>query len=320
MTLFPCAPVVLMGYRRPLLTANVFQAIRAARPPVLFLVMDGPNKREPDDQEAVNATRDVVENIDWETEVYRIYAEENLGLRVRVSSGLDEVFDVVDEAIILEDDCLPSADFFRFATELLEKYRSDERVGLISGFSRLRGRTVSEYSYDFSRDVRIWGWATWGRTWKSFSSSGDLTRQVSEGERAALIEQFPEGPRKRSMEKMLSHSAALDSWALPFAVHCISRGYLNPVPMKNLVSNIGLGASSTHTQFRSWVAEVPRESLNFPLAHPSHVLHNDELDRAEGREDMKVLVRFPLRHPLQAVSRVVSYLLLRLARRRAAQS
>ena len=80
--------------------------------------------------------------------------------------------------IILEDDCLPSADFFRFTTELLDRYADKKSVGLISGSSRLRGRSVSDSSYDFSADVRIWGWATWARTWQSFSGSGDLEKTM----------------------------------------------------------------------------------------------------------------------------------------------
>jgi len=162
---FPrCAPVVLLGYHRPEMTAQVFQKIREAKPQHLFLVMDGPKPNDDGDADLVAKTRIAVAGIDWDCEVHKVFASTNLGLKKRVSSGLDEVFKHVEEAIIIEDDCLPSIDFFTYATELLQRYRGEEAVGMVSGSSRLRGSTVSRYSYDFSTDVRIWGWATWGQT------------------------------------------------------------------------------------------------------------------------------------------------------------
>jgi len=312
---FSCAPVVLLGYRRPDHTSQVFQAIRAARPAQLFLVMDGPKISVPGDSAAVVKTREILENIDWPTNVRRLYASSNLGLKVRVTSGLDVVFEEVKDAIIVEDDCLPSPDFFHFATEMLERYGEDPRVGMVSGSSRLRGKPVSPYSYDFSRDVRIWGWATWARTWKEFSSSGDLDATWDLPQQQSLAKQFPSGARQRSMAKMLAHASDLDSWALPFVVHCVNRGYVNPVPVENLVTNIGLGPSSTHTQFESWVAEVPWGQLSFPLAHPPEVLPNDLLDTTESAEDARFFISYPIRHPFDAARRIMSYLALMLRRK-----
>ena len=308
----PCAPVVFLGYRRPDQTSRVFEAIREARPTTLFLVMDGPNPSAPGDSDAVEKTRELLGDIDWPAEVHRLYAESNLGLKVRVTSGLDAVFDEVDEAIIVEDDCLPSPDFFRFASEMLERYRDEPRVGMVSGSSRLRGKAVSDYSYDFSRDVRIWGWATWARTWKGFANSGDLHATWNPHQQSELVPTFPSGSRRRSMKKMLAQASGLDSWALPFVVHCATKGFLNPVPVENLVTNIGLGPSSTHTKFESWVAEVPWGQLTFPLSHPPEVLPNDLLDTTESAEDARFLFAYPLRHPWEAARRVMSFLFLML--------
>ena len=305
-----CAPVVLIGYRRPEMTARVLAAIIEAQPSHLFLVMDGPRSGDADDSSGVAAVRAVLEGVPGETPVTKIFSKSNLGLKARVVSGLDEVFATVEEAIIVEDDCLPSPDFFRYATELLDRYRSNPAVGIVSGSSRLRGRQVSSASYDFSSDVRIWGWATWGRTWRSFSASGDLERSWSVTEQASLVKKFPHGARRRAMKKMLKTAGMLDSWALPFVVHCISRGYLNAVPTRNLVTNIGLGSSSTHTRFESWVAYQGAVNLEFPLRHPDAVLANSRLDAVESRGDARELWAYPLRHPINALRRVLRYLRL----------
>ena len=309
------APVVLLAYRRPQQTRRVFEAIRAAKPRDLFLVMDGPKTGDPDDHERVEQTRAVVEEVDWECNVRRVYAVENLGLKSRVSSGLDAVFSEVESAIILEDDCLPSATFFPYASELLDRFSTNEKIGLISGSQRLRGRKLSASSYEFSRDVRIWGWATWARTWRNFSESGDLNAQWTAQEARALGEYFASGPRRRSMVSMMSKSTTLDSWALPFAVHCVKRGYLNPVPAVNLIDNIGLGEGSTHTGLESWVAQVPRADLAFPLIHPYTVEYGGMLDEMESALDAKEFISFPLRHPIDAARRLSRFGISRLRSR-----
>ena len=298
------APVVLLAYRRPEQTRRVFESIRAAKPRDLFLVMDGPKPGDTDDHERVEQTRAVVEDVDWECNVRRVYASENLGLKARVSSGLDTVFSDVEWAIILEDDCLPSQTFFPYASELLDRFSTNEKIGLVSGSQRLRGRRLSDSSYEFSRDVRIWGWATWGRTWRKFRDSGDLDAQWTAQEARALGEYFAPGPRRRSMVSMMSKSTTLDSWALPFAVHCVRRGYLNPVPAVNLIDNIGLGEGSTHTGLESWVAQVPRADLAFPLIHPETIEYGGRLDEMESSLDAKEFIFFPLRHPFKVARRL----------------
>ena len=301
------APVVLLAYRRPQQTLRVFEAIRAAKPRDLFLVMDGPKTGDPDDHERVEQTRAVVKDVDWECNVRRVYASENLGLKARVSSGLDAVFTEVESAIILEDDCLPSATFFPYASELLDRFSTNEKIGLISGSQRLRGQKLSDSSYEFSRDVRIWGWATWARTWRTFRESGDLDAVWTAEEARRTGELFAAGLRRKSMISMMSKSAALDSWALPFAVHCARRGYLNPVPAENLVTNIGLGPDSTHTGFENYVVDVPTGELDFPLQHPSDISYSTKLDERETTLDRKAFFTFPLLHPLDFLGRLYRY-------------
>ena len=57
----------------------------------------------------------IIEKGDWPCEVIKNYSDINLGCGPRVSSGIEWVFQTVEEAIIVEDDCLPHQDFFYFA-------------------------------------------------------------------------------------------------------------------------------------------------------------------------------------------------------------
>jgi hypothetical protein len=75
----------------------------------------------------------VEKGIDWETKVLTNFSEGNLGCRERVSSGLTWAFEQVERAIILEDDCVPNLGFFRFCSELLQRYQDDSRIGCVTG-------------------------------------------------------------------------------------------------------------------------------------------------------------------------------------------
>jgi glycosyltransferase involved in cell wall biosynthesis/SAM-dependent methyltransferase len=116
-------PVCFLIFNRPHHTAKVFEAIRQAKPPKLLVVADGPRGDRSGEAEKCAATRAIIDQVDWDCEVLTNYADVNLGCRKRVSSGLDWLFEQVEEAIILEDDCLPDPSFFPYCEELLEKYR-----------------------------------------------------------------------------------------------------------------------------------------------------------------------------------------------------
>lgn len=316
MTSVPSFPVVLCGFNRPQLTARVFEVIRQWRPRDLYLILDGPRVGHPNDVELIEQVKTILRGVDWPCRVHRDFASANLGLKTRISGGLSSVFSTAEAAIILEDDCVPDLTFFRFAEELLERYRHTTEVGLIGGTSRLRGRWESEYSYGFSSDVRIWGWATWARTWNEFISSGNLDSSWDADIRRRLVQGFPKGARRSAIASMVESAGDLDSWALPFAIHCRSRSYLSVVPEVNLIENVGFGALSTHTKFEDYVSQVPASSLRFPLRHPGVIDENPEIDRLESELDAKERMLYPLRHPFDTLGRLVRYFFARITSRR----
>src|SRR3954469_4053496 len=141
-------PVVFIIFNRPDTTARVFQEIARAKPEKLLVIADVPRADRPGEAEACFQARTVVERgVDWDCEVLVNYADRNLGCKKRVSSGLNWAFDQVEEAIILEDDCLPDATFFKFCSELLDRYRNETRVFMISGDNFQLGKKRTNDSY-----------------------------------------------------------------------------------------------------------------------------------------------------------------------------
>jgi hypothetical protein len=298
--------IVLLLFNRPDATRAVVKEVLSAKPRKLYVIADGPRPDHPADQALCDEVRQIVTGAQWDIPIRSDFSDANLGLKKRVSSGLDWVFQHEEQAVILEDDCLPDPSFFRFAGELLERFAHDERVGIISGNNFFWGSNPSEDSYFFSPDVRIWGWATWGRVWRDFSESG-LRRDRGDEDVVGLVQKIP-SPLRRSALLNTQKKASASSWAQPFVLHCLERGYLNPTPRVNLVTNIGFGGTATHTGFESFTAQVPRRSIDFPLRHPASVAAPQQLGEMEARAHWRRLVTFPLRHPFDFLGRVARFL------------
>lgn len=150
-------PVVFIVFNRPDTTERVFVEIAKVKPSKLFIIADGVRTNCLDDVKKCNDVRAIINNVDWDCEVFTNYSDVNMGCKLRVSSGLDWVFSQVDEAIILEDDCIPHPTFFRFCDEMLEKYRYDGTVMHISG-TNMKTKNLTGNTYGFLTHVGVWGW------------------------------------------------------------------------------------------------------------------------------------------------------------------
>ncbi len=273
-------PVVLVVHARPDTTAELVRIVEAARPEKLLVVADGPRRGQPGEVERCEEARAVVEAANWDCEVLTDYATENLGVKRRVETGLDWAFGLVEEAIVLEDDCLPDPSFFGFCDELLERYRDDPRVLSISGNNFGAGADNPDASYFFSRYPLIWGWATWRRAWKLYDpafeawpglrDSGWLEEMFDGDAQAVQYWTYIFGQRRERN----------DAWDGAWLFASWLAGGLSAVPCRNLVTNVGFrdDATNTRTEFRGLFSDVPAVAVESPLRHPSRVERDAEAD------------------------------------------
>ena len=295
-------PVAFLIFNRPDTTARVFEAIRQAKPPQLLVVADGPRPDRADDIEKCKAARAIIEGVDWDCEVLTNYSDLNLGCKNRVSSGLDWVFDTVEQAIILEDDCLPHPSFFRFCQELLDYYRDDKRIMAISGDNFQFGRKRTEYSYYFSCYNHIWGWASWRRAWQYYDVKMRLWQEIRDGNWLESI--LGESQSVKYWTKILQtyYDHKIDTWDYPWTFACWIQNGLTILPNVNLVSNIGFREDATHTiGSKSRVANLPVKEMNFPLKHPPFLMRHVEADDFTQRNDYNLSLFTRLNNRLKRI-------------------
>lgn len=263
--------VSLLIFNRPDVTRRVLERIREAKPPRLFVVADGPRADRPDDAEKCAKTRQTIDEVvDWNCDVLKNYSDVNLGSRNRVSSGLNWIFETVEDAIILEDDCLPHITFFQFCDELLEKYRHDRRIVMISGSNMLYQWKPDLQSYHFSYYGGTWGWASWRRAWEYYDVDMKLWSEPEARSRIrdVLCNEKQYLKRKTVFDRMYSEKKK-SVWDHQWSFARLLQSGLSIVPSRNLISNIGFTEDATHTSnYIEGVSELPTYPMEFPLKAP----------------------------------------------------
>lgn len=244
--------VLLVIFRRPVTTRRVFEAIRIAQPPKLYIAADGPRPDRPDDDDLCAQTRAITENVDWECDVVRLYREANVGLRVNISEAVDALLEAEGEGIILEDDTLPSNSFFGFCDEMLAKYRHEERVGTVSGYNPALPSPIPSGHHDFTQLPMIWGWATWKRSWTGHRATFEAWPGDDSNFPTSVRGCF--GASKRWIDNLEQvRSGELRTvWSYPFFYHCWAHDLLAVMPASSLTVNIGYDDVATNT-----VAAIP---------------------------------------------------------------
>lgn len=282
-------PVVFNVFNRPRHTERTFAAIRAYRPSRLFVVADGPRPDRPADNRLCEEVRAIVSRIDWPCDASFDFFQENLGCAPRVAGGVDRAFESVDRAIMLEDDCLASPEFFSFCDTLLERYEDTSEVWVINGNSYQPEFQRGDGSYYFSKYPDSWGWATWRRAWRHYRHDLPfLEAWLASPDWKAYI---PNAAERRYLEHVfrLALSGKVDSRAYRWTA-CVMHGHgLCATPNANLVANIGFDDDATHTRRTVLAYEVTPLG---PLRHPSAIRVDDEAD-ALFRERFRFERGFP---------------------------
>lgn len=277
-------PIVFIVFNRPDQTEAVFRRIAQVRPTRLLVIADGPRANRIGEAAICGRVRSIATQVDWPCEVFTNFSDTNMGCRRRVISGLNWVFEQVEEAIILEDDVLADLSFFRFCEEMLAKFRHDSRISMIAGFNIIDEHLSAPWSYCYSQLTHIWGWATWRQSWASYDEHLSEWPSIKA---AGLMEELfvlPEQSRfwTHVFDEMYNDIGP-DTWDFQWVYTNLVHHRLSVVPRVNLVQNIGFGPGATHTHRLEDAPSVKVGNLSFPLIHPPAMIPLRKMDELDGR-------------------------------------
>lgn len=275
-------PVLFLVFNRPNSTKKVFEEIKKAKPPKLFLASDGPRENKPGEKEIVESIRqNLLKEVNWKCEVKTLFRDKNLGCKSSVSGAIDWFFDNVECGIILEDDCLPSKSFFRFCQELLIKYKDNEKIMQISG-TNIEGISNVNKSYFAAPCFNAWGWATWKRAWKHY----DI--HMKKWKKLRFSKEFFRITEKHSLIKRLktwriyqfTYKNKIDTWDYQWIFSCLIMDGLCLIPQKNLITNLGFLRGTHTTNYKEKEKTIHKHELEFPLLENNLEKRKEYLIRA----------------------------------------
>lgn len=273
-------PVLLCIFTRLDTAKQVFQRIREAKPQKLYLVSDGPRKNIANEYEKVCGVRKYIEeHVDWNCEIIKDYATENMGCGRRIYSGITNVFLKEDKAIILEDDCVPDSGFFRYCQEMLEYYKDSDDVMMVSGNNPISNLYSSKQDYFFSKIPFAWGWATWRRAWERYDYAMNSWPKNRKNPIFKKIFPIKAYWYFTSQFDVLYSGKYNDIWDYQLLYAIIINNMFGILPAKNHVCNIGFQEDSTHTTaIPEWNNNIS-EPVNFPIKFREDIEWEQEFDK-----------------------------------------
>ena len=287
-------PVVLILFRRKDTLRAIMERIRQVQPQRIYLLSDeGRNEHE---KAQVRSVRRFVEDqIDWNCEVTKNYAEVNRGVYQNIGLGAKWVFEREQCAIFLEDDNLPEVSFFAYCKEMLEKYRDDNRILWVCGTNYLENYEPADgASYMFTEHMLPCGWASWSHKFlKYYDFTLDTVNEINARRICRRMKD------KRLFKQVLNwvllekskyiHTGNFLSWDYHIAWSVRVHSMYGISPAKNQIKNIGAdmisehGGNSLQKEMTRRFCGMDSMPLCFPLKHPDTVLPDVEYEKKIDR-------------------------------------
>ena len=272
-------PVLIICYNREAYIEEQLNQIRKVKPVNLFIACDGP-KDSLDAIKVENVRERYLKLIDWDCTIQTYFQETNQGCFKGVKNALDWFFKKNKEGIIIEDDIIPTTDFFLFMEVMLKAYRECSDVFCISGCNL---GYISHNSIFTSKIMNMWGWATWSDrffevdfnilSWKKISKK----RWFLYKKLRSTIFDFDLNwiDYWISIFNEVVDNETYTTWDYQLIYNQIVSEKLAIYPGVNLIKNLGFGEDATHTTNENHIANnLKTHKLNWPLQIPVKLTPN----------------------------------------------
>jgi len=241
------APIILFTYKRLNTLRRTVDSLKTndlAKRSELFVFSDGP--RGEHDFDSVNMVRGYLKRINGFKSIAYFFSETNNGLASSVISGVSQVLQTYNSAIVLEDDLVVVPNFLAFMNQGLREFALNDKVFSISGYSfRIDPPANNVEDAYFLNRGSSWGWATWKNRWDDIDWD---VKDYPEFEKSPRLKRaFNEGGSDLSAMLKKQMTNKIDSWAVRWAYHQFKVKGLTLYPKNSKVVNIGFDNGATHT-------------------------------------------------------------------------
>ena len=240
-------PVLILFFNRMDTLSHVLEVLREYKPTRIYLASDGPRSNKEREAEVVNDIRDFALNvINWRCEVKTLFRDKNLGCKKAVHEAIQWFFSQEEQGIVLEDDIVPTINFFYFCEEALEKLQHDKTIGSITGRNELE--EWGSQDIFFASRFNCWGWASWADRILNMDVEYGYRKKGNYAE--LYINKMWEERCYIDSVLVLLQTHQVNSWAYAYDLNFKKNNQLQVYPKFNMIKNIGFGDGGTHCASR----------------------------------------------------------------------
>ena len=241
-------PILLITFNRPQNTRRALESILAVQPNDLYVFQDGAREGNVSDVTNCAEVRQVIEELTEgeQVRIHKNYQETNLGCGPGPYKAITWFFENEELGIILEDDINPHPLFFSFMGELLERFKKEESIGMVTAHNLNRYYSPTNSYYFTPETGGTLGWGTWRRVWEKFDFN--IPFVYAQLEKSLKMYRIPRLCRRKILdycEKWL-HGDRHDCWDYQFEYFLLVNNYLNARANSCLTSHEGNGKDATH--------------------------------------------------------------------------
>ncbi len=250
-------PLLILAYNRPDKVQRLVDRLRTQAPQKLMIAVDGPKPGNDVDAVRVASVHEVIQTIDWTSDIETLLRPVNLGLRAAVTEAVSWAISAHGQAIVIEEDVLPGPDWTGYASCMLERFRQEDRIEHISGYNIVPPHAIGARGMNNRLSIypESIAWATWERAWSKFDGSLDwaLSASLADLERVT-------GSRLAALRWRQNFADAasgrISTWAYRWIASMWSRGALTLSPNHNLVTYAGYDVGTNSILRAPW-KELP---------------------------------------------------------------
>ena len=291
--LYNKTPILILGFNRPNLLQELINRIKVFEPEKIYISIDGARKNNTKDKKLIEKIKKIVLNeITWDCDLKTKFFENNYGVKNAPVKGINWLFENEEMGIILEDDVNPDISFFPFITTLLNKYKYDHKIMMISGNNYIYSKNKIKENYYFSKSPGTHGWATWKRSWKKFDLS---MMNFTKFDFFKILYYFNFNLAKTHYfykRFLLCKNDKIQAWDYQHFYSIINNNGLIIKPNINLCKHIGweleTGEESTHGKGADGLPDVINQPMTFPIVHPRTIGQNYAFDNIEDKKLRKL--------------------------------
>jgi hypothetical protein len=244
-------PILIIGYQRVNSLELIINTCLKETTSTIFISMDGPPDSDP---ELIAQARLLVADFKsaYPDRISLKLLSKNVGVGVNVITALDWFFSINNCGVVLEDDCIPHRDFFKYALSAVEFVKTQDSVWFFSGF-RPPITEIEEIQYALCSIPLNWGWGTTSEKWM------EIRNLIIDYKFENLFLSFLLGSSRVywniGYRRILK--GWVDSWDTALAFLMIKKNKFTLIPNCNLISNIGNDEFALNTKLETLYLNSP---------------------------------------------------------------